>query len=176
MADFLTGLRALLAPAYAWAFLRALEDARWGWTALGLYGLACLTDVLDGPLARRRGQVRPRGAFFDAGADILFVTCALGAAWYAGIAPWWVPGSVLGAFVFFVLHSRWLATPDTPRLVPSRLGHWGGVANYVLVGVLAVEEACGLHLLGSRVLGWVFAVVPLYSTVGALARLPLGPR
>nr|MBS0019103.1 CDP-diacylglycerol--glycerol-3-phosphate 3-phosphatidyltransferase [Gammaproteobacteria bacterium] len=45
--------------------------------AASLYGLAALTDWLDGYLARRLGQTSPFGAFLDPVADKLMVTVAL---------------------------------------------------------------------------------------------------
>ncbi|GAB2803805.1 CDP-diacylglycerol--glycerol-3-phosphate 3-phosphatidyltransferase [Halomonas shantousis] len=52
---------------YAWSLL----------TAAGLFGLAALTDWLDGYLARRLNQSTPFGAFLDPVADKLMVVVAL---------------------------------------------------------------------------------------------------
>ena len=46
--------------------------ADWRWSALGLYGVAAATDLVDGWLARRSGRASAFGATLDAGVDNLF--------------------------------------------------------------------------------------------------------
>ncbi len=50
----------------------ALLLAGWRWPALALYGLAALTDLVDGWLARRSGRASAFGAQLDAVVDNLF--------------------------------------------------------------------------------------------------------
>ncbi len=45
--------------------------------AAGVFGVAALTDLLDGWLARRLSQISAFGAFLDPVADKLMVSCAL---------------------------------------------------------------------------------------------------
>ena len=47
------------------------------WTNLGLFALACLTDYLDGLLARRLACITPLGRFLDPIADKLLVAAVL---------------------------------------------------------------------------------------------------
>jgi len=55
----------------------------------GLFGLAALTDWLDGFLARRWNQMTPFGAFLDPVADKLMVAVALGVLIEA-YSSWWL--------------------------------------------------------------------------------------
>ena len=73
MADLLTGLRIALLPILWW---QAVVGHGY-WVGLGLVAAAA-TDVLDGRLARRLRQDSPRGAQFDAIADILLLVSAAG--------------------------------------------------------------------------------------------------
>ena len=50
----------------------ALLAVGWRWSALGLYGLAAATDLVDGWLARRSGRASAFGAQLDAAVDNLF--------------------------------------------------------------------------------------------------------
>lgn len=50
----------------------ALLLAGWRWPALGLYGVAAMTDLVDGWLARRSGRASAFGAQLDAVVDNLF--------------------------------------------------------------------------------------------------------
>ena len=65
------GLIPLLVLAFYWPF------AHHQWYAAGIFGVAALTDWLDGYLARRFDQGTPFGAFLDPVADKLIVVTAL---------------------------------------------------------------------------------------------------
>jgi phosphatidylglycerophosphate synthase len=58
-----------------------------------------------------------------------------------------------------------------PSLIGSRVGHLGGVCNYVLVGVLVCNDSARIHWLSPAFLSLLFWLVPLYSGGAVLARL-----
>ena len=64
--------------------------------AAALFALACLTDVVDGRLARSRGQVTDFGIMADPIADKALVGTALVGLSLLGLLPWWVTAVVLG--------------------------------------------------------------------------------
>ena len=54
------------------------EGSDWArWVTLLLYGAACITDYLDGYLARARGETSALGRFLDPIADKLLVVAVL---------------------------------------------------------------------------------------------------
>ena len=61
-----------------------------------IFGLASLTDWLDGYLARRRQQVTPLGQFMDPLADKLLITAALVSLVQMDLAQSWMVVVILG--------------------------------------------------------------------------------
>lgn len=61
-----------------------------------LFVAACLTDVVDGRLARSRGQVTDFGIMADPIADKALVGAALVGLSLLGLLPWWATVVVLG--------------------------------------------------------------------------------
>ena len=73
--NLLTFSRILVIPALVVTFY--MEPPHGNWVALTLFVAAALTDILDGHLARSRGEVSPLGRFLDPIADKLLVAAAL---------------------------------------------------------------------------------------------------
>ncbi len=84
-ANLLTLARLLMLPA-AIHYLRQ-PDGRW--RALGVFGIAMATDVLDGPVARMRQEVSPLGKVLDPIADKLMINITAVALSQARGFPWW---------------------------------------------------------------------------------------
>ena len=84
-----------------------------------IFGVASLTDWLDGYLARRRKQVTTLGQFMDPLADKLLITAALVSLVQMDLAQSWMVVVILGReFAVTVLrsiaHSRGVAIPASP--------------------------------------------------------------
>lgn len=168
LANALTALRVTLTPVFV--VLVIIAAGGWlGWLAVLVFAVVAASDVVDGRVARRAGTASGAGRVFDHFADIGFLLSALGAYVAIGAAPWWVPASIAAAFATYVV-TTWLAPAvgGVPRRGP-RIGHIGGIANFVVVGILVCNHTAGLHWLGSGVMFVVFAVVPLYSGLAVAA-------
>ena len=84
-----------------------------------IFGLASLTDVLDGYLARRRKQITTLGQLMDPLADKLLITAALVSLVQMDLAPAWMVAVILGReFAVTVLrsiaHARGVVIPASP--------------------------------------------------------------
>lgn len=169
LANVLTAARVALTPAFVLLVLR--ESGGWqGWLAVCVFAMVAASDVVDGQLARRAGTASHGGRIFDHVADIGFILAALGAYVAIGVAPWWVPGSIGLAFGTYAVTS-WVAPGPGASRGGARIGHLGGIANFVVVGVLVLNHSANLQWLGTEALYAVFALVPLYSGLAVAASL-----
>ena len=74
LANRLTVLRILLVPVFIAALLYYTEERRYFyWVAVGSFLLACITDGLDGYLARKMNQKTEFGSYLDPLADKLLL-------------------------------------------------------------------------------------------------------
>ena len=165
-ANALTLARLLLVPAVAGAVLHGAPVV-----AALLFAAAVGTDLADGWVARRYGEVTAFGAFADHFVDAAFVTTGTAALAWIGVLPAPLPWSIGLAFAQYALDSRAIASSG---LVPSRLGRWNGIAYYVIVAVPIVRDALGLSWPGAELvmaLGWGLVVSTLVSMVDRLRML-----
>ena len=170
-ANILTAGRVLLSPVFVYAVLQAEGHRVWGIFAVVVFAIVAASDVWDGRVARRFRSDGRGGRIFDHFADILFLLSALGTYVELGIAPWWVPAAIVAAFAYYVVDSRRRTLAGPLSLIGSRIGHVGGVWNYVLVGVLVCNNSAGIALLSPAFLMVLFSLVPLYSAAAVAARL-----
>src|SRR5687767_2251227 len=121
-----------------------------------IFGLASLTDWLDGYLARRRKQVTALGQLMDPLADKLLITAALVSLVQMDLAPAWMVAVVLGReFAITVLrslaHSRGVSIPASQLTA-------------VLLLILANDDVPMFLTLG-RVALWVAVLTAVASAV-----------
>lgn len=92
----LTVLRILLVPLFLWLLLtRSGESDPHRWWAAVVFGLASLTDWLDGDLARRRSLVTNFGKVADPIADKALMGSALIGLSVLDVLPWWITVVIL---------------------------------------------------------------------------------
>ena len=130
-----------------------------------IFGLASLTDWLDGYLARRRKQVTALGQLMDPLADKLLITAALVSLVQMDLAPAWMVAVVLGReFAVTVLrslaHSRGISIPASP------LGKFkmASQVTAVLLLILANEHVPIFLTLG-RIALWIAVFTAVASAL-----------
>jgi len=123
--SLVTALRLVAIPAIGILWLRAMRPA-----AIGLYGLAVLSDAVDGWLARRFNAVTRFGGFFVAITDIVVILSLLALLGWRGVVPFWIPvAPAVVAAVFLATSSR-----AAPRYDP--IGKYYGTMLFIAVGIL----------------------------------------
>jgi phosphatidylglycerophosphate synthase len=136
------------------------------------WGLAAVADYVDGPIARRAGGASAYGVVLDSGADIAFVLIALGAGAATGRLSWLVPAAIAcAATPYLVATLRRARAQGGPARAFSRIGHWGGVCNYALAGLLAGSVALPTLAPWTVILALGSAVVVTLNMTGVAMRL-----
>src|SRR5687768_13081237 len=103
--------------------------------AAAIFGLAALTDWLDGYLARRRQQITTLGQLMDPLADKLLITAALVSLVQMDLAPAWMVAVILGReLAVTVLRS--LAHARGTVIAASPLGKFKMVSQVVAILLL----------------------------------------
>jgi CDP-diacylglycerol--glycerol-3-phosphate 3-phosphatidyltransferase len=91
LANLLTMSRMVLVPVFVLAlFAHGGGDPGWRITAAVIFGVASLTDRLDGDLARRRGLITRFGTIADPIADKALIGAALVGLSLLGELGWWI--------------------------------------------------------------------------------------
>lgn len=130
-----------------------------------IFGLASLTDWLDGYLARRRQEVTTLGQLMDPLADKLLITAALVSLVQMDLASAWIVAVILGReLAVTVLRS--LAHGRGVTLAASPLGKFKMASEVVaiLLLILGRDHVAGLVVLGQAGL-WVAMVTAVISAV-----------
>jgi CDP-diacylglycerol--glycerol-3-phosphate 3-phosphatidyltransferase/cardiolipin synthase len=123
------------------------------WT-LGIFLFACLTDALDGHLARRLGASQYLGPYFDATADFLLALAAFSAFVIKGVYPFWTLLLIGAMFLQFIL------TSGVRRPIYDPVGKYYGVFLFAAIGVtLALPDFAVCYTLLVSILGLTVASV-----------------
>jgi CDP-diacylglycerol---glycerol-3-phosphate 3-phosphatidyltransferase len=142
----LTTLRILMVPFFGWALLHDNGDSvLWRLVAFGLFGLAMITDKIDGDLARKHDLITNFGKIADPIADKALTGMAFVGLSIVGDLWWWV--------TILILVREWGITGL--RLWVMRYGVMAAGRGGKLKTVLQTAAICGL-LLPLRLLegGW----------------------
>jgi CDP-diacylglycerol--glycerol-3-phosphate 3-phosphatidyltransferase len=130
-----------------------------------IFGLACITDWLDGYLARRRKQITTLGQLMDPLADKLLIAAALLSLVQLDRAPAWMVLVIIGR-EFAVTALRGVSYARGVVIAASPLGKfkmvWQVIA--ILLLILAVDQSHPFHVLG-RIALWVATITALASAV-----------
>ena len=86
----LTMIRIFCTPIMVLMFLLPIANGVGIYVALGIYALACLTDLLDGKIARKYNLVTDFGKFMDQIADKFITTTAMILVLFAGVTHSWL--------------------------------------------------------------------------------------
>jgi CDP-diacylglycerol--glycerol-3-phosphate 3-phosphatidyltransferase len=105
-----------------------------------IFGLASITDWLDGYLARRRGQVTSLGRMMDPIADKLLTSAAFISLVQLGLAPAWIVAVIIG---------RELAVTGLRSLASAR-GMGFGASSLGKIKMVAQVTAILLLILGQN--------------------------
>ncbi|HEX6656918.1 MAG TPA: CDP-diacylglycerol--glycerol-3-phosphate 3-phosphatidyltransferase, partial [Ilumatobacter sp.] len=128
-ANAITVGRLLLSPLM---FLVIPEDDQGSWIAFGLWFVLCVSDFIDGYLARRHGATSS-GAFLDPLADKVLVLGAMFTLVARDVFPL-LPVAIIAAREFIISIYRTVAGSKGVSVPASRMGKWKTFVQQLAVG------------------------------------------
>lgn len=135
------------------------------WLALAIFLVAAATDLVDGYLARRWGQVTTIGTLLDPIADKLLISAALISLVQVNAVPGWMVILIVGR-EFAISGLRSIAAAEGYTIKASDLGKTKMVAQVTAISFLLI----GIHHPTIAVLAywmmWVVVVFAMLSAVG----------
>jgi cardiolipin synthase len=108
--------------------IRAILEGRHV-AALALFGVAAVTDVLDGAAARRFGLGTQAGAYLDPIADKCLLSGVFLALAAAGMVPWWLVAVVFGRDLYILAGAIAILLATRVRKFPPSV--WGKLSTLV---------------------------------------------
>lgn len=151
-ANKITIVRIILIPIYL--VLAYTGNTYW---ALGMYILACLSDTLDGYIARHYQQVTDFGKFMDPLADKMLVLAAMIFFVEKGLMPGWAVAIVL--FREFAVSGLRLVAVEQQRVIAAA---WSGK---IKTGVTMVGLGVMLVFGQYEILNWIIVGLIVLTTV-----------
>ena len=127
-----------------------------------IFGIASLTDWLDGYLARRRKQVTTLGQFMDPLADKLLITAALVSLVQMDLAQSWMVVVILGREIAVTVlrslaQSRGISIPASP------LGKFKMVSQVTAILLLILGEHVPKFAALGRIVLWIAMITAVAS-------------
>ena len=169
----LTLFRIFLVPILVVILLTKFEGKElWG---VAVFLIAALTDVLDGWIARRRGQVTHLGMLLDPLADKLLVSAAFISLVEEHIAPAWMVVIIIGR-EFAVMGLRSVASTQQIVIAASKWGKGKMLSQVIAISLLIFgdhpwnpatwvsEYIGGVRTLGLMML-WVVVTLAVLSAL-----------
>jgi CDP-diacylglycerol--glycerol-3-phosphate 3-phosphatidyltransferase len=128
-ANAITVGRLLLSPLMFWVIP---DDNQGGWVAFGLWFVLCVSDLVDGAIARRHGTTRS-GAFLDPLADKVLVLGAMFTLVGNGVFPI-VPVAIIATREFVITMYRTVVGNKGVSVPASRMAKNKTLAQQLAVG------------------------------------------
>lgn len=171
--NVLTYARILAIPALAACFLLIKSDTG-RWISVAIFAAACITDWLDGYLARSWGQQSTLGRMLDPIADKLLVGTALMLLVYDNT----IDNAAIAAAIVILCREilvsglREFLAELNVKIHVTQLTKWKTTLQMIALGVLLVGPAGEKYVKGVLALGtallWVAALLTLWTGYGYL--------
>ncbi len=134
--------------------------------ALGIFLLACLTDLLDGKIARKYNFITNFGKFMDPLADKVLVCAAMICLVELGRMPSWVVVIIISR-EFIISGFRLVASDNGIVIAASYWGKWKTTFQMIMVALLLLDIGYlyPIYALLSELIMWIALVLTVISLV-----------
>ncbi len=158
----LTVLRIFMVPLLVVILLTEFPDKEfWG---LAIFLLAALTDLIDGIIARRTGNVTVTGTLLDPLADKLLMSAAFISLVELGLAPAWMVTVIVGR-EFAVTALRMVAMARNVAIGANRWGKSKTGSQVIAVSLLILGKKLGSWMILGQIALWIALTLSLISMV-----------
>ncbi|HUP66279.1 MAG TPA: CDP-diacylglycerol--glycerol-3-phosphate 3-phosphatidyltransferase [Thermoanaerobaculia bacterium] len=158
----LTVLRIFLVPFLVVVLLTKFDGREY--VGLGIFLIACLTDWLDGYLARRQRKITRVGMLLDPIADKLLMSAAFISLVELGLAPAWMIVVIIGR-EFAISGLRSIASQQGVTIAASSLGKWKTVSQVVAISILILGYELGRFMFIGKIALWIVVVTAIGSMI-----------
>ena len=136
------------------------------WIALAFYTLACITDFLDGYIARSMNSVSAFGKFLDPISDKIFVSCLiLVLCAFERLEGWWlIAGLVIFIREFLISGLREFLGPKNIQVPVTKLAKWKTTIQMIALGFLIVGNAGDVILPHTLLIGQILISIAALLT------------
>jgi CDP-diacylglycerol--glycerol-3-phosphate 3-phosphatidyltransferase len=165
----LTGLRIFLVPVLVVVLLTRSRSEGGLYLGVAIFGVAVLTDYLDGYFARRRNQVTRVGILLDPLADKLLTSAAFLSMVEMGLVPAWMVMIILGRELA-VTGLRNVAAGRGILIGASTLGKGKMVTQVVAIFLLLLSRPFPPLHLPAIVALWIVVLVTVASGLDYFVR------
>ena len=165
----LTVARVILIPFFVFFLLFDPSNDAFKWTALAIFIIASLTDMLDGKIARKYNLITDFGKFMDPLADKLLVCSAMIGLIELGRIPSWIVIIIIARE--FVISGFRLIAADNGRVIAA--SYWGKFKTtfqmIMVILMIANIDYPVMHVL-TTVIMWVALALTIISLVDYLVK------
>lgn len=164
--NYITLIRIVLIPFFI--DLMIYDYYQW---ALVVFAVACVTDALDGLIARATNSITELGALLDPIADKLLILSAFVTLVLLKMLPVWLVIIVVSRDVILILGSLviYFLGHDL-KARPSFIGKATTVFQLLVVTLSLLVQAFGKEMAGIQVLYWATAVLTMVSGIHYVVR------
>ena len=138
--------------------------------ALIVFILICITDFIDGKIARALNASSPFGAFLDVAADFVFIISSLVMLSVRSMIPMWFIAVVLGKFTEFIVTSYFIKKYQkncTSLFIFDYLGRIAAV-NFFLIPGISLFIYIDLSIMYINILMYITLILAAMSSTARL--------
>ena len=166
----LTVARVILIPFFVFFLLFDPANDVFKWTALAIFIIASLTDMLDGKIARKYNLITDFGKFMDPLADKLLVCSAMIGLIELGRIPSWIVIIIIARE--FVISGFRLIAADNGRVIAA--SYWGKFKTnfqmFMVICMIMNLETPAFMPIVTQVLKWIALVLTIVSLLDYLIK------
>lgn len=161
----ISAVRIALIPVYT----LMIVDRDTTFPGLILFGVVCITDWVDGYIARRTGQVTELGKLLDPVADRLAIAAGLIALVVREAFPFWAAGLIVGRDLLMLLVGILVFFARDVRIDVRKIGKRATFLIMLSIGGISWSTLGYVLAPMFRVLGWVWFVPGIVGAYVAAA-------